>query len=86
MYVIIIMIPTIRRFTTLPTVTTDYGEVSNQDIVYIFGQDMTYCQLRKRGKKLTETAYLTTKVETHRELVFFTAYLDKEVLYDDELT
>ena len=80
------MIPTIRRFTKLPTVTTDYGEVSNRDIVYIFGQDMTYFQLRKRGKHLNETAFLMTKVETHKELFFFTAYLDKEVLYDDELT
>ena len=83
------MIPAIRKFNPqIQTVKTDYGEISNKEIVKIFGHDMKYYQLRKRGNHPNETAYLTTKVETHKELLlfYFTAYLDKEVLYEDELT
>ena len=64
--------------------TIEYGEVMNSTLVEIFGDEMTYNQLRKYGKYKDETTYLKVKFELEDETRYVTVWFDSdEVMYKE---
>ena len=67
----------------------DYGEVYNETILNILGDELTYNELKFYAKNKNNTSYLNTKYESfnHNKTYWFSVFIDNklvlEKLYDN---
>ena len=62
----------------------DYGEVYNETILKILGDELTYNEWKFYAKNINNTSYLTTKYESfnHKQSYWFTVYIDTELVLE----
>ena len=64
--------------------TTEYGEVSNSHILEIFGDEMTYNDLKFYAKNQNNTTYLKVEINRNEETQLVRVWLDNQIKMDKE--
>tara|TARA_R100001198_G_scaffold45889_1_gene25504 strand:- start:257 stop:568 length:312 start_codon:yes stop_codon:yes gene_type:complete len=62
----------------------DYGEVFNETILNILGDELTYNELKFYAKNKHDTSYLTTKYESfnHNKNYWFSVFIDQNLVLE----
>ena len=62
--------------------TIEYGEVLNSTILKVFGDEMTYNELKKYAKNENETTYLKVYFNTGCDDILITIWFDNQIVMD----
>ena len=62
----------------------DYGEVHNETILNILGDELTYNELKFYAKNSNDTSYLNTKYESfnHNKTYWFSVFIDNNLVLE----